>query len=71
MCTYGFTGRALLHTVCAGDPARFGGMAARFTHPALPGDALTVQIWRDGSGALFRTLRGDVVVLDRGRLDLT
>jgi len=71
MCTYGFTGRALLHTVCAGDPARFGGMAARFTRPVLPGDALTVQIWRDGSGALFRTLRGDVVVLDRGRLDLT
>ncbi len=23
LCTYGFTGRALLHTLCGGDPARF------------------------------------------------
>ena len=23
LCTYGFTGRALLHTLCGSDPARF------------------------------------------------
>ena len=23
LCTYGFTGRALLHALCDGDPARF------------------------------------------------
>ena len=23
LCTYGFTGRALLHALCGGDPARF------------------------------------------------
>ena len=26
LCTYGFTGRALLHTLCDGDPARFTSM---------------------------------------------
>ncbi|WP_433502925.1 MaoC/PaaZ C-terminal domain-containing protein [Pseudonocardia halophobica] len=68
MCTYGFTARALLHTVCGGDPARFGAMSGRFTAPVLPGDALTVSIWRDGDGASFRTTRDGTVVIDRGRL---
>ena len=31
LCTYGFTGRALLHTACGSDPARFGAMRARFS----------------------------------------
>jgi len=70
MCTYGFTGRVLLETVCGGDPTKFGAMDARFTQPVLPGDELTVAIWREGRTAFFRTIRGDDVVLDRARLDL-
>lgn len=70
MCTYGFTGRVLLQTVCDGDPARFGAMEARFTKPVMPGDELTVAVWRDGSTAYFRASRGADVVLDRGRLDI-
>ena len=42
LCTYGFTGRALLHAVCGSDPARFGGMSARFSAPVLPGQTLEV-----------------------------
>ncbi|MCE0767808.1 MaoC family dehydratase N-terminal domain-containing protein [Pseudonocardia kujensis] len=71
MCTYGFTARALLHTVCGGDPARFGAMSGRFTAPVFPGDELTVSIWRDEAGeARFRTTRDrdGTVVIDRGRL---
>jgi acyl dehydratase len=71
MCTYGFTGRALLHTVCGSEPARLQAMRARFTKPVLPGDELTVSIWRDGpAGAYFRTTSGGEVVLDRGRLEI-
>lgn len=74
MCTYGFTGRVLLDRLCDGDPARFAGMAARFTKPVLPGDELTVALWHAGDAdpahAYFRTLRGEDVVLDRGVLDL-
>jgi acyl dehydratase len=70
MCTYGYTGRALLNTVCEGEPARFAAMEARFTRPVLPGDELTVFIWRDGGMAYFRTMRDGTTVIDRGRLAL-
>ena len=71
LCTYGFTGRTLLHALCRSDPARFGSMSARFSRPVLPGEALTVSIWRSGGSdtALFQTTRPDgTVVIDRGRL---
>lgn len=69
LCTYGFTGRALLAELCDGDPARFATMEGRFSSPVFPGEALTVEMWHDGDDAvLFRTLGGDGrVVLDSGR----
>jgi acyl dehydratase len=68
LCTYGFTGRALLHTLCDGDPARFRSMSGRFSSPVFPGEALTVRMWRQGeSQAVFQTLGPDGrVVLDAG-----
>ena len=64
LCTYGFTGRALLHQLCGSDPARFKSMEARFSKPVFPGDTLTVSTWVDGDQAVFRTEtdRGDVVI---------
>ncbi|MEN3540573.1 MaoC/PaaZ C-terminal domain-containing protein [Microbispora sp. ZYX-F-249] len=70
LCTYGFTGRALLHAVAGSDPARFAAMSGRFSKPVYPGETLTVSIWVSGDGAtaLFRTAKEDgTVVLDRGR----
>ena len=68
LCTYGFTGRALLHTLCGSDPARFRSMEGRFSKPVLPGEALTVKMWVDAGEAIFQTINpnGDVV-LDQGR----
>jgi acyl dehydratase len=68
LCTYGFTGRALLHSLCGSDPARFTGMEGRFSKPVYPGDALTVKMWVDGDEAIFRTesQNGDIVI-DQGR----
>ncbi len=68
LCTYGFTGRALLHTVCGSDPTRFRSMAGRFSRPTYPGDTLTISIWGDADGVRFRTdnQRGETV-LDAGR----
>jgi acyl dehydratase len=68
LCTYGFTGRALLHTLCGSDPARFRAMEGRFSKPVFPGETLTVRMWVDGDSALFQTVNpaGDVV-LDQGR----
>lgn len=69
LCTYGFTARALLHGLCGGDPARFTSMDARFASPVMPGEALTVRMWRTGDGeAFFQTFAtDDRLVLDGGR----
>jgi acyl dehydratase len=68
LCTYGFTGRALLHTVCASDPDRLVAMEGRFSKPVFPGEALTVRVWETGDGeAAFQTLSGPgSVVIDSG-----
>ncbi len=68
LCTYGFTGRALLHTLCGSDPARFRSMHARFSRPTFPGDTLSISMWVDGNEATFRTenQRGETVI-DGGR----
>jgi acyl dehydratase len=56
LCTFGFTGRALLHGLCDSDDANFKSMEARFARPTMPGDVLTVKMWRIGEGeALYTT----------------
>jgi acyl dehydratase len=75
LCSYGFTGRALLHMVCGSDPARFGAMRARFSKPTMPGDALTISVWDIGAQAAGRyrfrteTQRGETVI-DAGLFSL-
>lgn len=68
LCTWGFTGRALLHALCGSDPARFKAMNSRFSKPVIPGDTLTVSMWVDGNTALFKTVNqaGDTVI-DQGQ----
>ena len=67
LCTYGFTGRALLHTLCAGDPSRFRSMEGRFSQPVMPGDDLVVSMWVDGGTCQFQTKNQDgAVVFDQG-----
>ncbi len=71
LCTYGFTGRALLHTLCGSDPGRFRAMSGRFSKPVLPGEALTVKMWVDGNEAVFTTSTPGGVVLDQGKFTFT
>jgi len=68
LCTYGFTGRVLLHELCGSDPARFVSMSGRFSKPVLPGESLVISIWAAGDGAAqFQTAKEDgTVVIDRG-----
>ncbi len=72
LCTWGITGRALLQTLCGGDPSRFKAMNSRFSKPVIPGDTLTINMWVDGHNALFQTLNqnGDVVI-DQGQFTFT
>jgi acyl dehydratase len=67
LCTYGFTGRALLGALADNDVTRFHHIEGRFSSPVMPGDALTVRIWRTDHGvAVFTTSVGDRVVIDQG-----
>lgn len=76
LCSYGFTGRALLDAVCGNDPARFRHIEARFAAPVLPGDTLTITMWSGDAGeTLFSTSAVDPsdpsterVVIDQGLL---
>jgi acyl dehydratase len=72
LCTYGVTGRALLHVLCDSEPARFRSMSGRFSRPVWPGESLTISVWRqDGDTALFQTTKDDgTVVIDRGRMQV-
>ena len=66
LCTYGFTGRALLHALCDSDPDRFGGMGGRFKSPVVPGETLEVHAWEEDGRVIFQTRVGDRVVFDNG-----
>lgn len=67
LCTYGFTGRALLGALCDNDVSRFQHIEGRFSSPVMPGDALTVRAWSTGDRqAVFTTAVGDRTVIDQG-----
>ena len=66
LCTFGVTGRALLHTVCNSDPDKFGSIGGRFKSPVLPGERLDIHLWHEGDQTLFQTRVGDRVVFDAG-----
>jgi acyl dehydratase len=69
LCTFGFTGRALLQALCGGDPARFHHVEARFASPVYPGESLAIAMWQvDDQEAVFTTSVGDRVVIDQGLL---
>lgn len=72
LCTYGVVARTLLQHLADGEQNRFQSMAARFSKPVRPGDALSIEVWDDQDGHLFRVSgpRGDVL-LDRGRLHIS
>jgi acyl dehydratase len=67
LCTYGFTGRALLHSLCGSESSRFRHVEGRFSAPVIPGEELTVSIWETAPGeAVFVTSVGDRTVIDQG-----
>jgi acyl dehydratase len=56
LCTYGFSGRALVAELGKGDASAITSIDARFTKPVFPGETLTTLIWRTEPGkAVFQT----------------
>lgn len=68
LASFGLAGWHLARHLCGGDAQRTGHLSCRFTAPVFPGDALRLQIWREGPSAMFRVLAParDRVVLDNG-----
>lgn len=50
LCTYGYAGRAIVHSVCGGDPSRLRSFAARFLNVVFPGDTIVVEGWKQKEG---------------------
>jgi len=65
LCTFGHVCRAVLAEYCGNDPARFGGMSARFSGVVYPGDTITTEMWGEGNGKVVlqaKTQEGRVVI---------
>ena len=45
LCTYGIVGRALLSSICGGDPSRFTSFSARFADQVFYGDDVITKAW--------------------------
>lgn len=65
LCTYGFAGRAILRSLCGGDPARFRSLEVRFADQVYFGDTIVTKIWKTGEGEAIvqaETQKGNVVL---------
>lgn len=72
LCTYGMACRALLASVCHGDPAALRSLSGQFSSPVVPGEELTTEIWATPAGAIFRVRASPDgrVAVDNGELVL-
>jgi acyl dehydratase len=65
LCTYGFVGRAILKGLCAGNPARFKSLEARFADQVYLGDKIITKMWVTAPGEAIvqaETQNGNVVL---------
>lgn len=72
LATYGLVGHAILRTYCDYDPARLRAIDVRFSAPVFPGEAVTVDLWREDDVVSFRAsveARG-AKVIDNGKARL-
>ena len=45
LCTMAFCSKAVIETVCQGDPRRLKRLRVRFVRPVLPGQTISTRIW--------------------------
>ena len=73
LATFGVTCHALMKLMCAGEPAAVRAMSGRFSAPVFPGETLSVEVWREGSGATFRATATEraAVVVNNGYFEMS
>jgi acyl dehydratase len=69
LCTYGICCRALIAVWADHDPRQLASQSVRFSAPVMPGDVVTVEMWRDGSIVSFeaRVKARGVTVIRNGK----
>jgi acyl dehydratase len=69
LCTFGITCRAVLQAYTGFDPAKVKSHQARFSAPVLPGETVSVDLWRDGEVVSFeaRVKAREAVVIKNGK----
>ncbi len=69
LCTYGVTCRAVLAGITAYDPAAILSHQVRFSAPVIPGETITVDMWRDEKVVSFeaRVRARNVTVIRNGK----
>jgi acyl dehydratase len=72
LATFGVTCHALMKALCGGEPTGVRAMSGRFSAPVVPGDTLSVEVWREGSGATFRATATEraAVVINNGYFEM-
>jgi acyl dehydratase len=50
LCSFGFTGRAILKSLCGNDPENLKSFSARFMGVVFPGDTLITEGWKTDQG---------------------
>ena len=60
LCSFGFAGRAILHSVCGSDSTRFKSFSVRLMNVVYPGDTLITEGWETDTGVyVIRTKTRD------------
>jgi len=61
LCTMAFCSKAVIETVCDGDPRRLRRLYVRFVRPVLPGQTITTRIWAGQEGQPHKTFKFETV----------
>jgi acyl dehydratase len=66
LCSMAFCQKAVIDSLCAGDPGRLARLKVRFAKPVLPGQTLHIAGWRtEGDAVAFEArVDGQVVIKD-------
>ena len=72
LCTYGYAGRAILHSICNGDPTLLKSFSVRFMGVAFPGETLITEGWKqDEKNYIITTKTQDGrLVLGNGTVEI-
>jgi 3-hydroxyacyl-CoA dehydrogenase/3a,7a,12a-trihydroxy-5b-cholest-24-enoyl-CoA hydratase len=71
LCTFANVGRAVIQACAGDDPTRFRSIKVRFVRPVMPGDTITVQMWRDSDhDVLVQATAGGHAVISNAKVTL-